>query len=125
MHAVDREAFEILVQQVVEELPEHFRERIENLHFSVEEQASRDDHRRTSTSGGGTLLGAYRGVPLPSRTSQYNLALPDTIVIFQQPLQRIASDHEHLCELVKHTVHHEIAHYFGINDRRLGELGAY
>lgn len=125
MYVVDREAFETLVERVVEELPGHFRERIENLHFSVEDRASRDDHRRTSTSGGSTLLGVYRGVPLPSRTSRYNLALPDRIVIFREPLQSMARDHEHLSELVKHTVHHEIAHYFGVSDRRLGELGAY
>ena len=65
------------------------------------------------------------GVPLPSRTSGYNLVTPDLIVIFQEPLQRIARDQEHLNELVKHTIHHEIAHYFGISDRRLRELDAY
>ena len=51
--------------------------------------------------------------------------MPDVIVIFQQPLQRIAHDAEHLAALVEHTVRHEVAHYFGISDRRLRELGAY
>jgi predicted Zn-dependent protease with MMP-like domain len=48
--------------------------------------------------------------------------MPDVIVIFQEPLQRMARDAEHLAELVQHTVRHEVAHYFGISDRRLREL---
>ena len=75
---------------------------------------------RAAPCSASTAACRYRG-----RTSGYNLALPDLIVIFQDPLERIARDREHLGELVKHTIHHEIAHYFGISDHRLRELGAY
>ncbi len=125
VHAVDRETFEALLDAAVAALPQPFRERIENVSFLVEERASRHDLHQTGTTGGRTLLGVYRGVPLPRRTSSYNLATPDTIVIFQQPLQRLARDAEHLAALVARTVQHEIAHYFGISDRRLRELDAY
>ena len=125
MYVVDRETLEAMVEQVVGELPESFRGGLENLRFAVEDRASREDERRTRTARGSTLLGFYRGVPLPRRTSAYNRALPDLIVIFQEPLQRIARDREHLRELVRHTIQHEIAHYFGISDQRLRELGAY
>ena len=53
------------------------------------------------------------------------MTVPDTIVVFQQPLQRLADDEEHLYELVRHTVQREIAHHFGIGDDRLREIGAY
>ncbi len=125
MHAVDRETFEALLDAAVAALPQHFRERIENVSFIVEDWADRDDLGLTGTTGGGTLLGLYRGVPLPKRTSGHNLTTPDVIVIFQQPLQRMARDAEHLVALVEHTVQHEVAHYFGVSDRRLRELGAY
>ena len=125
MHVVDREAFQALVDEVVGALPTPFRERIENLHFAVEGRANPADYGLGGTLEGGTLLGVYRGVPLPRRTSGYNLSLPDLIVIFQEPLQRLARDEEHLSALVRHTVQHEIAHYFGISDRRLRELDAY
>ena len=46
------------------------------------------------------------------------------IVIFQEPLQRMADDAEHLAGLVEYTVQHEVTHYFGISGRRLRELGA-
>ena len=125
MYVVDRETLEAMVEQVVGELPESFSRGLENLRFAVEDRATRDDERRTRTARGSTLLGFYRGVLLPRRTSGYNLALPDLIVIFQDPLQRIARNREHLSELVRHTVQHEIAHYFGITDQRLHELDAY
>jgi predicted Zn-dependent protease with MMP-like domain len=124
MHAIDRDIFEILVDDAVAALPDGFRERIENLSFAVEERATSEDLRLTGTRGG-TLLGVYRGVPLTRRTGGYNMAMPDRIVIFQQPHERIARDREHLAELVSHTVRHEVAHYFGISDERLRELEAY
>lgn len=125
MHAVDREAFESLVSEAVDALPAEFRERIENLSFAVEDWAEPDDMRRTGTPRGGTLLGIYRGVPLTRRGSGYNLTMPDVIVLFQRPLERLARSEEHLAALVNRTVRHEVAHYFGISDRRLRELGAY
>ena len=124
MHAIDRDAFEVLVDDAVAELPDGFRERIENLSFAVEDRATSEDLRLTGTRGG-TLLGVYRGVPLTRRTGGYNLAMPDRIVIFQQAHERIARDAGHLAELVAHTVQHEVAHYFGISDERLRELNAY
>ena len=125
MHVIDREEFEALMREAVAELPQGFRERIENVLFLVEDRASADDVESTGTASRGTLLGVYRGVPLTKRSSGYNLAVPDVIVIFQQPLQRMARDAAHLQELVEHAVRHEVAHYFGISDRRLRELGAY
>ncbi len=125
MHAVDHEAFEALVDVAVAALPRYFRDRFENVSFLVEDWADSDDLALTGTTRGGTLLGVYRGVPLPQRTSGYNLTMPDVIVIFQEPLQRMARDADHLAALVEHTVRHEVAHYFGISDRRLRELGAY
>ena len=125
MHAVDRETFEALLDAAVAALPQTFRDRIENVSFIVEDRADRDDLSLTGTTDGGTLLGLYRGIPLPRRTSAYSLTTPDVIVLFQQPLQRIARDAEHLSALVEHTVQHEVAHYFGVSDRRLRELGAY
>jgi predicted Zn-dependent protease with MMP-like domain len=113
-----------LVGAGVAALPQSFRDRIENLSF-LEDWADADDLGLTGTTSGGTLLGVYRGVPLPQRTSGYNLTMPDVIVISQEPLQRMARDAEHLAELVQHAMRHEVAPYFVISDRRLRELGAY
>ena len=125
MHEVDRESFEALMADGVAARPAQFRQRIENLSFIVEDWAHPQDMQQTGTRAGSTLLGLYRGIPLTRRGSGYNLAMPDVIVLFQQPLQRIARDADHLEEIVAHTVRHEVAHYFGISDARLRELEAY
>ena len=75
---------------------------------------------------GDTLLGLYEGVPLTRRTSHYGNVVPDKITLFQAPIESAAGyDPARIREQVKRTVLHEIAHYFGIDDDRLEELGAY
>ncbi len=73
-----------------------------NLAIVVEDAASGRDYPQ------GTLRGAYRGGPLNVRGSGYGMTLPDRIVVFQRPLERMARDEAHLYELVRHTVQHEI-----------------
>lgn len=125
MYEVAREQFEAIVMDAVRTLPEEFRQRIANLEFTVEDSARNDDYARTNPPAGSTILGVYRGIPLPERGAGYNMTLPDRIVIFQQPLQRLARDESDLAERVHHVVKHEIAHYFGISDERLREIDAY
>ena len=125
MYDIERAEFERLVAAAVDTLPAAFRERLSNLEFGVEEWAHPEDYARTETAPGGVLLGVYRGIPLPKRHAGYNMALPDRIVVFQGPLQRLAHDVDDLAERVRHVVLHEIAHHFGISDERLREIDAY
>ncbi len=125
MHEVAREEFEDIVMRAVQGLPAEFRERISNLEFAVEDWAQPNDYALTNSPAGSTMLGVYRGVPLPKRHAGYNMMLPDRIVIFRGPLQRIARDEADLLERIEHVVRHEIAHYFGISDDRLREIEAY
>jgi len=122
---VDLPAFEAMVAEAVEGLPEEFRERLQNLEFAVEERARPDDYARASEPVRGTLLGVYRGVPLPRRGQGYHMALPDRIVVFRAPLQQLARDEADLRARVRHVVRHEVAHHFGISDARLREIDAY
>jgi predicted Zn-dependent protease with MMP-like domain len=122
---IEREAFEAIVQRTIDELPPDFGDRIANVEFSVEDWARPEDYGRSHTPREMMLLGVYRGIPLTKRGAHYNMTLPDRIVIFQQPLQRIARDEADLADRIAHVVRHEIAHYFGISDERLREIDAY
>jgi predicted Zn-dependent protease with MMP-like domain len=54
------------------------------------------------------------------------MAFPDRITIYMRPLLAFAGHQDSaIAEQVRHTVVHEIAHYYGIDDERLEELGAY
>jgi predicted Zn-dependent protease with MMP-like domain len=125
MYEMDRHEFEAVVAEAANNLPEAFRDQIANLEFSVEEWANGADYARTGTPSNSWLLGVYRGVPLTKRGGYYNMMLPDTIVVFRQPLQRIARDEADLRERIRHVGRHEVAHYFGISDDRLREIDAY
>ena len=125
MYKVDRETFVGLVTPAVADLPDMFRDRVRNLDFVVEDLASSDDYALAGDGLGGTLLGVYRGIPLPRRGRRYNMALADRIVIFQQPIQGLARSEADLSDRVRHVVRHGIAHYFGISDERLREIDAY
>ena len=119
-----RQAFEELVAQVLETLPEPFQRALENVAIVIEREP-RIHHRRQVRTRGSTLFGFYEGIPLPERTSGYGLVTPDVITLFQGPLCRAARNKEDLARLVRETVLHELAHYFGISDERLWEIGRY
>jgi predicted Zn-dependent protease with MMP-like domain len=120
---METERFERLVARAIENLPEEFRERLDNIDVVVADEPNRRQLSRIERQRGDTLLGLYEGVPLPERTHGYGFVVPDMITIFQRPIETICkSDAEIVAEIQK-VVRHEIAHHFGISDDRLRELG--
>ena len=123
--------FEELVGEALDALPPFFQAQMNNIVVLVEKWPSRQLLREMSVPPGETLLGLYRGIPLTERTHAYNLVTPDTITLFQGPIEHAATEWEdgefidNVREEVWHTVVHEIAHHFGIDDDRLHQLGAY
>jgi len=117
---VDLETFEALVAQALDQIPEELGQFMDNVAVFVE------DWPTPEQLGGrrGTLLGLYQGIALTRRSSlTYGAAMPDRITVFRGPISRIAHDQAELVDIVTRTVIHEVAHHFGISDRRLHELG--
>jgi predicted Zn-dependent protease with MMP-like domain len=124
---MDPEAFARLVSRALESLPREFLERLENIQVDVEEWPSREDLEEAGLGPGDRdhLLGLYHGVPLTDRGSQY-MAWPDRITVYKGPIEAaVGADEPDIENQVRRTVVHEIAHYYGIDDDRLEELGAY
>jgi predicted Zn-dependent protease with MMP-like domain len=118
--------FETLVDEALASLPVYFQEKMDNVAVLVATWPTRDDLRWADVPSGHTLLGLYSGIPLTRRTSGYNLVAPDTITLFQGPIEAAAGgDLTRIREQVRRTFIHELAHHFGISDDRLRELGAY
>ena len=108
--------FEEAIDDALNSLPTELRAAISNVEIVVEDEPP----------AGRPLLGLYRGVPLPRRSSTYSGVLPDKISIFRGPITRLgAGDTERLRREIRHVVLHEIAHHFGISDERLIELDRY
>lgn len=121
-----RSQFDALVDEALAGLPTFFQEKMDNVVVLVKTWPTRDDLGWADVPPGYTLLGLYSGIPLTQRTSGYNLVPPDTITLFQGPIEAAAGGElAQIREQVRHTVVHELAHHFGISDDRLRELGAY
>src|SRR2546421_8010699 len=69
-----------------------------------------------------TLYGLYRGVDLTRRDSSYGNVLPDTVTIYQGPIEEDCVDEEEMAELVRETVVHELGHYFGLDDETMERI---
>ncbi|HRV92691.1 MAG TPA: metallopeptidase family protein [Anaerolineae bacterium] len=119
------EEFQALVVQALDDLPEFFQEKLQNVEVVVSDWPTPAELKSVGLGPGHLLLGLYQGIPLTRRTGGYNLVLPDKITIFQGPIERICRTRQQIVDQVQHTVKHELAHHFGISDDRLRELGAY
>lgn len=120
-----REKFEQLVVQALDDLPEFFREKLQNVEVVVADWPTQAELRSVGMKPGQLLLGLYHGIPQTKRTSHYGLVLPDKITIYRMPIEQVCHTREKIIYQVQHTVQHELAHHFGIDDDRLRELGAY
>ncbi len=106
-------------------LPPNFAARLDNIEIVVAEVPTLRQRHAVGLGPGQDLYGLYEGIPLPARGSGYNLVQPDLITIFRAALRRDFPDPAALAQQVRRTTLHELAHYFGISDARLHELGAY
>ncbi len=122
---VSQDEFEQLVADAWDALPSQFQERLENVDVVVEEWPSSSALKRAGVQHPTQLLGLYQGVPLSKRGRRYNLRLPDKITLYRQPILLRVGSVDALPALITHVLRHEVAHYFGIDDLRLKELGAY
>ncbi|MCM8828502.1 MAG: metallopeptidase family protein, partial [Candidatus Omnitrophica bacterium] len=84
-------------------------EKLENVEFFVEDGDSPQ------------LLGLYHGVPYGKRTN-YNLVMPDKIIIYRRTFERICKTRKELEKKVEEVLLHEIGHYFGFNEEQLRKL---
>ncbi|MBV9579174.1 MAG: metallopeptidase family protein [Chloroflexi bacterium] len=106
-------AFEGLVAESLDDLPDYVQQHLENVAVVVDEGADSE------------LLGLYEGVNRVDRASGYHLATPDRITLFWKPIVDEAgtTDPRAIRHEVRKTIIHEIAHHFGIDDAELERLG--
>jgi predicted Zn-dependent protease with MMP-like domain len=121
---MNREDFAALVAEAMDEVPEEFMRRLDNVEVVIEDEPTPQlvrslgmDPRRA------TLFGLYQGVPLHQRGANYGGVLPDKITIFYGPLVRACRSPERIRSQVRDTVIHEIGHFFGLDDDAIRDLG--
>jgi predicted Zn-dependent protease with MMP-like domain len=111
MEPIDVNAFETLVADALEAIPDQLRAEMENVAIIIDDE-----------SPPGRLYGLYEGIPLTQRGT-YAGARPDRITLFFATICRSASTPDDLARRVRITLLHEVGHHFGLGEARLRELG--
>ena len=119
---MERAEFEELVARAVNNLPEEFQDRLENVDIVVADQPTRYQLSKSDIEPGNILLGLYEGIPQTERGSHYGLAPPDKITIFQKSIEAVYREEPQITRAIERVVKHEIAHHFGIGDAWLDEI---
>ena len=114
MHSLNAEEFEKLVVGELDLLPDEMVDGLENVVFVTEDRPE---------DGSLDLLGLYDGVDLTRRGNYGFGELPDRIILYREPLLAVSSDLEELKDQIHVTLVHEIAHFYGIDDDELHDLG--
>ena len=117
-----RRQFEALVDNAMRSLPREFKRKIANIAVVVEDWADDETLADVGIEPPETLYGLYRGIDLTRRDSAYGNVMPDTITIYQGPIEEDCADEAEMAELVRDTVVHELGHYFGLDDETMERI---
>jgi predicted Zn-dependent protease with MMP-like domain len=119
---MERAEFEKLVARAVNNLPEEFQDRMENVDIVVADRPTRYQLSKSDIEPGNILLGLYEGIPQTERGSHYGMVPPDKITVFQKSIEAVYHEEHQIIREIERVVRHEIAHHFGIGDARLDEI---
>ncbi len=121
---MERRRFEALVEEAFDEIPEVFRERMENVQVVIEDEPRPEMLREMGLNPSrDTLFGLYEGVPLRERETGLGMVLPDRITIFYGPLVRAFRTPDAIRNEIGKTIIHEVGHFFGLDDREIEREG--
>ena len=113
--------FADMIADVIEELPKEHMAAVKNVAIVYADEPTPDQREQLRLRNDQSLFGLYEGVPLPKRGGMTNYG-PDKITIFKQPMLQFVQTPRQLRAQVKHTLWHEIAHYFGLDHDKIHEI---
>lgn len=122
MQDISDAEFDRIISESMDELPQEYISGLNNLAVVYADEPTPEQRRELKLRCHETLLGLYQGIPLTKRGSGYNLVLPDKITLFKRPILSVSKNLAEFKAQVKHTLWHEIAHYYGLNHDRIHTL---
>ena len=115
--------FDEIVKKTLQRIPREIRGYLNNIVITVQKRPSKRMREEIEIALDEPLLGLFEGVPLIERSVTSPPLYPDIIYLFQEPLEAMCETLEELKEEIEITVVHEVAHYVGMTEERLAELG--
>lgn len=111
---IDIQKFDELVDDVWQNIPQEFRDQIDNAAIVIEPEPTQEQLRRMKIKG--ILLGLFEGVPKTVWGQHGSGIVPSKITIFRNPILYVSKSLKDLKITIHVVLMHEIAHYFGYND---------
>ncbi len=121
MYKVNDQTFQKLIDECLMELPKDHVKAIKNVAIIFEDEPSGIQRQKLNLRPYETLFGLYEGTPISVRQGNQKL-IPDKITLFKLPIESVSTDFKSLKQQIKHTLWHEIAHYFGLNHDDIRKL---
>lgn len=121
MLEVTDEQFADIIDAAYEALPKAHMQAIKNVAIVYADEPTDEQRVALKLQCNETLFGLYEGVPLTQRSGQTNFP-PDKITIFKHPILQYTHSFEELKEQIRHTLWHEVAHYFGLDHDQIHKL---
>lgn len=121
MNQISDELFQQLINEALESLPGEHVKNIKNVAILYQDLPTPEQREQLALRHDQTLLGLYEGIPLSQRQGMTRL-LPDKITLFKIPLESRADTINDLKEEIRHTLWHEIAHYYGLDHDQIHHL---
>lgn len=121
MVQISNSEFEDLVSGAIDAIPPLYQKHLQNVAFVIEDDPSPEQRYKLQLYPNETLFGLYEGVPLPKRGGTTKI-LPDKITIFKNPALWVSGSKDELKDHLRHTIWHEVAHYYGLDHKRIHEL---
>jgi predicted Zn-dependent protease with MMP-like domain len=122
MITVSNEQLDVLLAQAMDELPAEHMKSVKNVAIVWADEPTPTEREALQLASNQTLFGLYQGVPLAQRQGRINDYAPGKITIYRGPITRRVNSEAELKEQLKHTLWHEIAHYFGLNHDQIRKL---
>ncbi len=119
---MEKEKFEEIILNTLENLPNKFKQKIENLSIVIEEDSINPFIKDREGSHTSYTLGLFQGIPATYKTGRRNI-LPDKITIFKKSLEEVSSNDKELEKNIRKVILHELGHYFGLDEKKLKKLG--
>jgi predicted Zn-dependent protease with MMP-like domain len=121
MYLISEKEFNDLLLNAINKLPKKYLSKLSNVAIISQDSPDETQKKALKLKQNQTLYGLYQGVPLTMR-SNYATIVPDKITIFKQPIEQSSYNINQIKEKIKHTLWHEVAHYFGLNHKQINEL---
>jgi predicted Zn-dependent protease with MMP-like domain len=120
---LSEQEFDGIVKKALGRVPAEIGQHLDNIIISVRKRPSKRMLREMELPEDEELFGLFEGTPLIERSVTSPPLFPDSILLFQEPLEAACETIEQLEEEIEVTVVHEIAHFVGMSEERLAELG--